>query len=201
MTPKWAEFLNPVIPTLNDTVLNFLFSLVGNATDVEYSVVSTVQQLLSLQVANALGRVGFSYQFEGNPKLIKIEQVNSTLDYSYSNTDIDGTAWIYAKNDFFTLDPADEGKNWAKFRVQSTIKGYAYNTTGFAPKVAISFLLAYCLVAVAHVLYSGVTGKSLIVPSSRVFALTSWTTLSCTPFNHSNKIRTRHIIFGVGLYR
>ena len=63
MTPGWAEFLNPVIPTLNDTVLNVLFSIVEDTTAVEYNVALAVQSILSLQVANALGRIGLLYQF------------------------------------------------------------------------------------------------------------------------------------------
>ena len=160
ITPEWAEFLNPVIPTVNDTVLNVLFSLVegvdtGGALD-EFDVGEFAQVILSLHVANALARVGYSDVFEGNPKTITLPQTNTNSNW----TDVDGTAWVYAKEDFFYLNSEDSNKNWAKFKVKSTIKGYAYNTDGFAPKVAISFLVTYCAIALLHIIYSGVTGKS-----------------------------------------
>ena len=156
LTPEWAEFLNPVIPTLNVTVLNILFSIVGTGTINEPNLAVYVRNLLSLHIANALGRVGRGYEFQGIPKLVQLDQIDPQTGSKYM--DVDGTAWIYAKDDFFTLDSADEGKNWLQFKVRSTIKGYAYNTTGFAPKVAISFLLTYCVIALTHVLYSGITG-------------------------------------------
>ena len=47
-----------------------------------------------------------------------------------------------------------------KFRVSSTVNGYAYNTHGATPKVAICLLLIYCLVALIHMIYAGVSGIS-----------------------------------------
>ena len=47
-----------------------------------------------------------------------------------------------------------------KLCVSSTFEGYAYNTRGATPKVAICFLLAYYIVAVIHILYAGITGIS-----------------------------------------
>ena len=44
-------------------------------------------------------------------------------------------------------------------RVDSTIEGYAYNTRGASPRIAIAFLLTYCAVALAHLLYAGITGN------------------------------------------
>ena len=154
MTPQWAEFLNPFVPSINDTVLNFLFSIVEQ-DDTEFDIKQFAQSMISSLVANALGRVGFNNVFEGNLKTI---QVNDASEFGRNYTDVDGTAWIYAKEDFFYLSPEDENKGWAKFQVKSTIKGYAYNTNGFAPKVAISFLLTYCAIALTHTFYSGITG-------------------------------------------
>lgn len=44
-------------------------------------------------------------------------------------------------------------------KVYSTLLGYAYNTSGAGPKVAVGFLLAYCTLAIAHLSYAGITGK------------------------------------------
>lgn len=63
-----------------------------------------------------------------------------------------------ARGDMFTVDP-EESKNWVKLRVDSTINGYAYNIRGVSSKVAISFLLAYCVLALSHILYAAISGK------------------------------------------
>ena len=162
ITPEWASFLNPIIPGLNGSVFEVLLTDIEHAfaaSTVNTTLNSLTQYLLSLQTANALARVGFDNFFEGIPKTIQVVDP-SVPGGNY--TDIDGTAWISAKEDFFYLNPEDGDKNWAEFRVTSTIKGYAYNIDGFAPKVAISFLLTYCTVALIHVFYSGVTGTRLL---------------------------------------
>ena len=94
-----------------------------------------------MHLADALARVGFNNVFKGNPKTIKYPQMSSDPSW----TDINGTAWVYAKEDFFYLDPEDSNKNWAEFTVRSTIKGYAYNTSGFGPKVGRHLIPAHLL--------------------------------------------------------
>lgn len=58
----------------------------------------------------------------------------------------------------FIVDP-EESKDWVKFRVYSTIDGYAYNVRGTPPKVAIAFLLTYCIIALSHIVYAEVSDK------------------------------------------
>lgn len=50
----------------------------------------------------------------------------------------------------FTVDP-EKGKDWVNMRVDSTINGYAYNTCSSTVKVAIAFLMAYCIIALGHI--------------------------------------------------
>ncbi|KAL8779968.1 MAG: hypothetical protein Q9213_006693 [Squamulea squamosa] len=52
-------------------------------------------------------------------------------------------------------------RDWAKFHVDSTLQGYAYNTTGLAPRIAIAFLTLYCFLALRHVFYAAYSGKAL----------------------------------------
>ena len=155
ITSQWAEYLDPFLPALNTTVLQIFFALIDELS--EFNQKQFAEYFLSLHMANALARFGFNTIFEGNPAIV---QVNDSTVQGSNYTDIDGTAWISAKEDFFYLNPEDKDKNWARFQVKSTIKGYAYNTNGFAPKIAISFLLSYCAIAFTHVFYSGITGTN-----------------------------------------
>ena len=70
---------------------------------------------------------------------------------------LDGDRWFNGKGDAFDVDPA---QGWVKLRVFSAFEGFSYNTRGTTPKIAICILLTYCVVAFAHVLYSGFTGVS-----------------------------------------
>ena len=73
---------------------------------------------------------------------------------------LDGNYWFAGKgNNVFQVDSV-ESKDWVKFRVSSAVIGYAYNTHGPTPKVAISVLLIYCLGALIHIVYAGISGIS-----------------------------------------
>ncbi|KAA6415999.1 MAG: hypothetical protein FRX48_00718 [Lasallia pustulata] len=102
-------------------------------------------------VTNGLARVGFKNRLQGSLKTFRNSKTNDTV--------LDGNCWISGKGDFFIVDPI-ESKDWVKLPVESGLQGYAYNTTGTAPKVAIAFLLTYCLFALSHILYAGFSGIS-----------------------------------------
>ena len=70
---------------------------------------------------------------------------------------LDGDRWFNGRGDAFDVDPAQD---WVKLRVSSVFEGYSYNTRGTTPKIAVCILLTYCMVAFAHVLYTGITGVS-----------------------------------------
>lgn len=70
---------------------------------------------------------------------------------------LDGDRWFNGKGDVFDVDPVQD---WVKLRVSSSFEGFSYNTRGATPKITICFLLTYCLVAHAHVLYAVITGIS-----------------------------------------
>ncbi len=74
-------------------------------------------------------------------------------------THIDGSYWFSGKGNIFEVDPV-ESKDWVKLHVSSIFQGYAYNVSGATPKVAIAFLLAYCLFVLAHVLHAAIYGFS-----------------------------------------
>lgn len=145
---EWLEYLDPFIPTLNTSVINFL--LKETAKSVIPAEVAT-QYIVGGLLANGLARVGYTSQLQGN---VKLAQGASGI------TVPDITSWVSGKGDIFTVDP-NESKDWVRLRVDSTMQGYAYNTIGPSPKIAIAFLLTYSILALAHCFYSGISGNCI----------------------------------------
>lgn len=146
---KWAEYLNPFIPALNTTVIDVLMKdrlpIASKTSRPEV----LAQLILTGLITNGMARTAFTGQLQGIVTLTK-GAVNATEK-------LDGNLWLTGKEDFFKVDP-DKSKDWVKLQVDSNIEGYAYNTSGPGPKVAISFLLAYCVLALTHLVYSGISG-------------------------------------------
>ena len=145
MDEAWAQYLNPFVSSLNSTVIDILMKADVDGEDPH----TTAMVILSGLVANGMARIGFNGSLQGNV---------STTTAPHGNEEFDGTLWLENKGNFFTVDP-NLSRDWAKFRVDSTLKGYAYNTHGVSPKVAIAFLLTYCVFALSHLLYAGISGK------------------------------------------
>ena len=147
----WAEYLNPYIPTLNSTVINVIMQRNAvNPPDPIHSLF-TVQRTLCGLLTNGLARIGFTSQIQGSYRR------STTPDGS---TQLDINSWLIGKENFFIIDP-NESKNWVKLRVDSTIEGFAYNLQDASAKVAVAFLLTYCIFALLHVLYAAISGKFL----------------------------------------
>lgn len=146
VSEEWAEYLNPSVSGLNTTVFHHLMTS-GSAVLGDAQVASIA---LTSLVANGLANIGSDTHIQGNLK--------STTNPDGS-AGIDGEYWFSGKGNVFTVDPI-ESKNWVKFHVESTVEGYAYNTSGAASKVAICFLVLYCVVAMTHTLYAVVSGIS-----------------------------------------
>lgn len=117
----------------------------------------TTQYVLAGLLANGLARVGFRGEFQGDIKMAKLKDGAMVPD---------ATFWASGKGDVFTVDP-DESKDWVKLHVETTMEGYAYNTSGPFPKLAIAFLLAYCMLALAHTFYSVISGMYSPLPISK----------------------------------
>ncbi len=146
VTEDWAQYLNPSISDTNTTVFHRLMASHLLRPDIAISAKIILAGLL----ANGLAGIGSTSQLQGTLK---------TVVQSDGFKGLDGDYWFSGKGDMFIVDPV-ESKDWVKLRVYSTFEGYAYNTHGAIPKVAICFLLAYCLFALAHVFYAGITGIS-----------------------------------------
>ena len=149
VTEAWATYLNPFISSLNATVIDTLMSITPPSGELNpREKVFVADWALAGLLANGLASIGATSTLQGDIKTIK------DSDGSY----MDGNYWFAGKGDMFVVDP-EESKDWVKLRVDSTIAGYAYNIRGASPKVAISFLLVYCVIALSHVLYAGISGK------------------------------------------
>ena len=143
----WAKYLNPQISTLNTSVFDYMMTTLlqnGTTPQVDY----LAEEMLGAILTNGLARVGSECQLQGDLKLAS--GPNGT-------SEVDGTYWVSGKGDIFTVDPV-ASKDWVKLRIDSTIEGYAYNTRGTGPKVAIAFLLVYCALALTYTVYAGISG-------------------------------------------
>lgn len=151
---EWAEYLNPFVPSINTTVIDFLLKLAatnGSKAGVPHAA---SQDIATGLVTNGLARSAFTSELQGNISLTKTKSNDGNEN---STQLLDGNLWLSGKRDFFTVDP-EESKYWVKLRVDSNIQGYAYNIDGSAPKVAIAFLLTYCCLALGHCFYNGISG-------------------------------------------
>ena len=149
---EWAEYLNPFVPSINTTVIDFLLKMATNSKTRNPHIAS--QEIATGLVTNGLARSAFTSELQGNVSLTRT-RIN---DANGNSTQLlDGDLWISGKRDFFIVDP-EESKDWVKLRVDSNIQGYAYNIDGSAPKVAIAFLLTYCCLALGHCVYNCISG-------------------------------------------
>lgn len=146
VTEDWAQYLNPSISGLNTTVFNHLMASQFRVPDIEVSA----KVILAALLANGLARIGSTSQLQGTVK---------TIVETDGSEGLDGNYWFSGKGDAFVVDPV-ESRDWVKFRVYSTFEGFAYTTRGATPKVAIGILSAYCILAISHILYAGITGIS-----------------------------------------
>ena len=150
VTEEWARYLNPTINHLDTTIFNHLMGLDPGSGSILHQIYVT-ELVLGMMVANGLSRVGSTSQLQGFPR--QITQPDGSIG-------LDGDDWFAGKgNNVFQVDPG-VSKDWVKFRVSTTINGYSYNTAGATPKIAICLLLIYCLLAIIHMFYAGISGIS-----------------------------------------
>ena len=137
ITRSWANYLNPSIPSQNTSVINLLLQ---QEVFPMYPFVTASRSLAGL-IVNGLARTTFESQLQGDVKTVGPQGTKG----------LDGNYWLSGKGDVFNVDPT-QSRNWVTLRVDSTLKGYAYNANSVPPRVAIAFLTAYCILALAHIL-------------------------------------------------
>ena len=157
---EWAQSLDPVVQSANKTVFQLImqehFDIQGPNSI--WAFTASLKLALTLMISNGLGRVSFNSTLQGNPKSITSPDGKSWIDGNY---------WLSGRGNVFTVDPED-AKNWVKFHVDSKLQGYAYNTQTVPPRLAIAVMIAYCIIALSHLLYSSITGKSLHPPTKKL---------------------------------
>ena len=159
VTPDWAHYLNPTVQSANRSVFDLVMQqpFIFQGLEQSTSTANYVSLALTARMANGLARVGFESTLQGSPRSIISHDGTSWIDGSY---------WLSGKGNVFTVDPV-ESKDWVKLHVNSTLQGYAYNTENTSSRVAIAILTMYCVVAIAHLLYSGISGNPHRLAASR----------------------------------
>ncbi|KAL8722012.1 MAG: hypothetical protein Q9181_007583 [Wetmoreana brouardii] len=143
ISDTWAQYLNPVVENLNTSLIHLLMQ---QQIYPSYQYVSA-SGILSMLIVNGLARTGWDSVLQGDVKTVGPNGAGG----------LDGNYWLSSKGDVFNVDPSQD---WVTFRVESTLKGYAYNTLTAPPRIAIAILSAYCLLVIGHTLYCGITGIS-----------------------------------------
>ena len=144
ITESWAKYLDPFIEDLNTTLINVL--LQKQISSCAQHV--TAENVLAGLVVNGLSGTCPESRLQGSVRTVGPEGEGG----------LDGNYWLSGKGNVFDVTP-EESVNWTKFHFESTLEGHAYNTINTPPKIAIVVLSIYCLLALVHVFYAGITGK------------------------------------------
>ena len=146
ITRQWAQFLDPVVRSANRTV----FDMIMQYQTVYPGVLGTgiASDTLVNMIVNGLARTAFSSTVQGTIR---------TKDSSDGTPWVDINYWLSDKGDVFEAN-STQSQDWVKLHMKSTIQGYAYNIHTIPPRLAIAVLSIYCIMAVAHLLYAGVSG-------------------------------------------
>ena len=158
VTTDWAQSLNPTVQSANRSIFDIIMQDAVTLKGPESSVAtaSSASITLAAMIANGLSRISFESTLQGSPRSIVSRDGTSWIDGSY---------WLSGKGNVFTVDP-EESKDWVKLHVNSTLQGYAYNTENTSSRVAIAILTMYCIIAIAHLLYSGISGNLHKLPQA-----------------------------------
>ncbi|KAL8743879.1 MAG: hypothetical protein Q9190_003817 [Brigantiaea leucoxantha] len=108
----------------------------------------TAENILVYLTVNGLARTSWESRLQGELRTLGLN----------GNNGLDGNHWLQTKGDVFEVDPT-KSRDWITLRVDSTLRGYGYNTLTVSPRIAIAILTTYCLLVVGHTLYSGITGE------------------------------------------
>lgn len=131
---EWLNTINPVIPGLNVTLLNYMMSQGQNLT----WDVTNIPSVLSLMLTTALANM-------------------SPLPNAPCGFQFDGSASLAA-----TTEPCSNGFEQDAIRYPITLfaEGYGYGPDVLAIRISLAILLLYCILVIAHIVYSLWTGLS-----------------------------------------
>ncbi|KAL9617461.1 MAG: hypothetical protein Q9160_007724 [Pyrenula sp. 1 TL-2023] len=153
MTADWASNLNPETSTGGNSSTPFIrmASTAGlynssSSPDPGFNEV-IVESIITLMVVNGLGRASYNIDMAGMEK----EPESQFFKELVSKTALGWGGHAY------DIDPG-QLSNVTTLVAQVTVNGYAYSHKGLVQCVAIAVLGVYCLFALTHFFYSGLTG-------------------------------------------
>ena len=151
LTEDWARFLNPPVPNTNSNVFDLIIRdrIVVTGPKRATAFTASAGRALALLISNGMARVGFNSTLQGLPK---------SLPSHDNKTWIDGNYWLSGKGNVFATNESPQSRDWIQLEVVSSLQGYAYNTRTIPPRVAIAVLTLYCIIALGHTCYAGITG-------------------------------------------
>ena len=152
LSTQWAEYLNPVVTTLNqtnETVFSTLASTAGlwksrTPANSDWSPI-IIENILSSLVANGIGRASYNMTMIGD---IKEDFVDQILPKK-KRLGVGGEAFSISE---------DDARNATKFVMNAEIEGYAYSPKGKTQAAAMIVLSIYVLIVMCHIGYSTWTG-------------------------------------------
>jgi hypothetical protein len=157
LTAAWARYLTPTIPGQNTTIFSLMASTAGmwNTTlSASYNHPFIVETILATMTVNGLARMSYNSgivgSLKGNPGPWEI---GTWAAHMIPKGSLGSGGSIY---DVTT----DQQKTATMFTMQATVNGYAYASKGAVQRAAMGVLLFYSLMALAHIVYSCMTGWS-----------------------------------------
>ena len=171
ISESWTRFLDPSLEGLNTSLID----VVMRTQIFSCAPYATAEVALAGLVVNGLSQTSATSRLQGH-----VRTVGPNGDGG-----LDGNYWVSGKGNAFIVDP-EQSVNWTKFYVESTLEGHAYNTLTTPPKIAIAVLSVYCIIALAHVFYAGITGR----PNTYCY---------CTTFDADQN--SRYLVHMLGLDR
>ena len=151
LTEDWARHLNPPVPNTNSNVFDLIIRdrVVVTGPEGTVAFAASAGRALALMISNGMARVGFNSTLQGLPR---------SLPSHDNSTWIDGDYWLSGKGNVFAKSESPQSRDWIQLEVVSSLQGYAYNTRTIPPRLAIAVLTLYCIIALGHTCYAGITG-------------------------------------------
>lgn len=135
----WLAATNPFLPDINMTAVNYLSQFINNINP------SSGLQIISTLAAVTLSATSSAWVTGTTPP-----------EFSYVFSGGFSILWDFA------LSPDLNVQRSLPIHFSQTMyrSGYGYGPNAFAVKVSLGILIVYCIVAVAHIVYSIITGTS-----------------------------------------
>ena len=146
----WARSLNFVIEGTNQTAFGAYAETAGVNSTVDETHIPVIEAILAMMFTDGLSRIGSTASLQGERK-----GTDNASDSQYG-------PWVDEYMRFGNAYDVDipNGADWLTSRLEVKVNGYAYGTEGWLVILAIAILLLHVALAIAHTLYSVISGIS-----------------------------------------